>query len=445
MAPVVGAAFLPHPPILIPEIGRGEEKRASVTQKGFERVVEEIKNAKPQVIILLTPHGSSDTSLVNINEAEKLRGSFSAFGFPEINLQFDNHHLLAEALLAFGRSNNLSLSRKSLKLDHGALVPLYFLRHEGIQLPLVHVSVGYSDSKAAYRLGRELSRFLDGQEQKIMVIASGDLSHCLDSDGPYGFHPEGPRFDHQVKAAFENNSLKELLLINKETINDAGQCGLLSFIIAAGMLHQKPASINLHSYEGPFGVGYLCAYGSLYVTKEQHGAVLLATEAIRRYVEAHEKLDFKDFLRDYPEESFLREASSVKAGVFVSIHKEGNLRGCIGTVESVHTHVGIEIINNAIEAACRDPRFDPIDSSELEDLEINVDVLGAMEKVNSPKELDVQKYGVMVESGYRRGLLLPKLDGINSVNQQLSIACQKAGIGTNEMYQIYRFSVNRYE
>ncbi|GBD95172.1 hypothetical protein BMS3Abin06_00035 [bacterium BMS3Abin06] len=134
-----------------------------------------------------------------------------------------------------------------------------------------------------------------------------------------------------------------------------------------------------------------------------------------------------------------------KAGVFVSIKKKGELRGCIGTFQPTAENVASEIIQNAISAATQDPRFAPVNSSELDDLEYSVDVLTKPERVGSKKDLDPERYGVIVKSGVRRGLLLPDLEGVNTVDEQVGIACMKAGIDSDENIELYRFEVKRYK
>lgn len=167
-----------------------------------------------------------------------------------------------------------------------------------------------------------------------------------------------------------------------------------------------------------------------------HPLVKLAKDTVETYV--------KDGKVIQPPSKPIPEMTE-RAGVFVSIKKRGELRGCIGTFSPVTQNVAYEIIQNAISAAAEDPRFLPVDSSELEGLEYSVDVLSTPEKIKSPKDLNPQRYGVIVKSGGRRGLLLPDLEGVDTVEEQIRIASLKAGISPKEQIELYRFEVRRYK
>ena len=138
------------------------------------------------------------------------------------------------------------------------------------------------------------------------------------------------------------------------------------------------------------------------------------------------------------------EMLTKRAGAFVSIHKNGQLRGCIGTIAPTRDSLAEEIVMNAVSACSRDPRFKPIGPDELRFLEISVDVLGEPEDIASPDELDVKRYGVIVSCGHRRGLLLPDLEGVDTAEEQISIARRKGGIGEHEPYTLQRFEVVRH-
>ena len=169
-----------------------------------------------------------------------------------------------------------------------------------------------------------------------------------------------------------------------------------------------------------------------------HPFVQLAIEAIDAYV--------RDFRFITPPGSLFEEFPDLRrrAGVFVSLKKQGELRGCIGTIEPVRDTLAVEIIENAISAASKDPRFRPVEEDELAALRVSVDILGAPERVAGPEDLDVRRYGVIVRSGGKGGLLLPDIQGIASVDEQLSVARKKGGIGDTEPVELYRFVVERY-
>jgi AmmeMemoRadiSam system protein A len=167
-----------------------------------------------------------------------------------------------------------------------------------------------------------------------------------------------------------------------------------------------------------------------------HPLVALAHEAIENYIE-------KGCILEPPEK--LGPEMKNQAGVFVSLHKFGHLRGCIGTFEPSQDNVAREVIMNAISSATRDPRFSPVTAEELGDLKINVDVLTTPEPIDDIKNLDPKRYGLIVECGYRKGLLLPDLEGVDNVEQQIDICRQKAGISPDEPVDMYRFEVKRYK
>jgi len=169
--------------------------------------------------------------------------------------------------------------------------------------------------------------------------------------------------------------------------------------------------------------------------KKHHPLVELARNTIVHYVREQKTIG--------PPQELTPEMKQ-QAGVFVSLHKHGALRGCIGTFQPACTNVAQEVIQNAISAATRDPRFPPVRANELDDLDISVDVLSPPEPIESMAELDPKRYGVIVQSGWRRGLLLPDLEGVDTAEYQVEIARRKAGIGPHEPVQLYRFEVKRY-
>ena len=227
----------------------------------------------------------------------------------------------------------------------------------------------------------------------------------------------------------------------------------------AGALDGLKVKTERLSHQGTFGVGYgICIYevtGSdpqryfleQYRRAQREAAerrkasedpyVQLARKTVETYVRTGKKLRVPEGL---PEEMYSR-----RAGVFVSLKEEGRLRGCIGTIAPVRGSIAEEIIENGISAAAKDPRFHAVEPEELDRLEYSVDVLGETEKIDSPEKLDVKRYGVVVSRGYRRGLLLPDLEGVDTVEEQIEIARRKAGIPEDaEDIRLERFEVVRH-
>ncbi|HAP67176.1 MAG TPA: AMMECR1 domain-containing protein [Nitrospinae bacterium] len=167
-----------------------------------------------------------------------------------------------------------------------------------------------------------------------------------------------------------------------------------------------------------------------------HPLVKLARDTIDAYVKTGKTISIPSYLTD--------EMKGM-AGVFVSIKKHGDLRGCIGTFSPTQPNIAAEVIQNAISAATRDPRFPPITPEELDSLDISVDILTEPEKIASPDELDPKRYGVIVTKGWKKGLLLPDIEGVDTVEEQIYIAKRKAGISPDEEVKLQRFEVKRYK
>jgi AmmeMemoRadiSam system protein A len=220
--------------------------------------------------------------------------------------------------------------------------------------------------------------------------------------------------------------------MDPDLCEEAGECGYRSLLIMSGVMNELHYHSKLHSYEGPFGVGYACA--SFVSLRDPY--VALAKLAIRNIV--------LDHLTMIVPSNTPGRLLNQKAGVFVSIHKHGHLRGCIGTISATTASIAQEIITCAIWAATEDYRFTPITPDQLDHLSIHVDVLGPAEPIDTKEKLDPKRYGVIVSKGARKGLLLPDLQGIDTIDQQISIALQKAGIRDDEAYSLARFEVIRH-
>lgn len=459
---ILGAYLAPHPPIIIKEIGRGEEKKAKKTIEAMELLSQDIESKSPSTIVLITPHGPLFSDAIAIAGEEKLKGSFKRFGFKNLNYTFQNNLALVEKILEKSSKKNISMIKIDgniadiynieNELDHGALVPLHFIDEAYRDYKLVHITYGMLASKDLYRFGQLTKESIIESDEKAVIIASGDLSHKLSSEGPYEYSPYGKEFDEKIIDIIKKGQLKDLISFDLNLAEKAGECGLRSLMIMAGTLDRYEIDSKVLSYEGPFGVGYGTAIIDIVgntdkdLLKQVNDELKLKIEKIRKsestYVSlARESLEY--FMRTGKYLNIDKE-SDTKKGVFVTLKKDGMLRGCIGTTEPTTTSIEREIVQNAVSAGTRDPRFDRVEKEELEDIVYSVDVLSDAEVIDSMDDLDVEKYGVIVSKDNRRGLLLPNLEGIDTVKEQLEIALGKADIGKDEDYKIERFKVTRY-
>jgi len=341
----------------------------------------------------------------------------------------------------------------SLSLDHGAMVPLYFINKYYNNYKLVHITYTALSDVELYKFGMCISKAAEELGENAVLIASGDLSHKLKEDGPYGLDPSGERFDKEFLHYLEKGDVS----IDKKIIHNAGECGRRSIAILLGSLEGKKFNGELLSYESTFGVGYgvmkfniisedsskleeLEALRRENLEKRKNVRnpyVKLAIESLTTYLKTGKELEQ---IPSYVTE----EMKNLKRGVFVSLKKHENLRGCIGTIFPATNCMAEEIIRNAIEAGINDPRFNEVEEDELEDIVFSVDVLTEPE-ATMKEELNPKKYGVIVSYKRRRGLLLPDLEGVDTVEQQLSIALEKAGISPYEEYEIEKFEVIRHK
>lgn len=454
------AAYItPHPPIIIPEIGRGEEKKIASTSKALKTISKEVNQIEPETIIIITPHAKMHRGAVTINTAPLIEGTMAQFGCPDLRFSAKNDERIVKEIIKKCKKTGFPYAAVDMNLDHGSFVPLYFISSEFSNFSLVHINYGIMLSAMLEEFGSILSDIIEEKKCKSVFIASGDLSHRLLSTGPYGFAPEGPKFDKEFVRIIEKGSISEFADIPPLFTERAGECGLNSFLILSGLLSCYKHSQELLSYEGPFGVGYGVArfkVESIRQTEDEDLEVVFK-EKKKKFIlpdsqtkDPYINLARRSIIYYLKHNKFLKPKNtegiqSGKAGVFVCLKKKGELRGCIGTILPTKSRISEEIIKNAVSAALNDPRFPPVDLSEMDEIVCSVDILAEPEEIKSISDLDVKRFGVIVSSGSRTGLLLPNLEGIDSAGMQVAIALQKGGISPEEPYRMYRFEVIRHE
>ena len=436
MAGIVFGCIVPHPPLLVPDVGGGREREIWATTEAMERLTEKLARHRPETVFIISPHGAYYHNAMGVATAKSSQGNMRSWGARGPDYHFDNDLEAVAALEQEAKAANIplrSIGERAYELDHGVLVPIYFLVKGMEGATLVPLTFSWLPLQAHFAFGQAMRRAAEKIGKRVAIIASGDLSHRLIPSAPAGYHPDGQVFDEKLTAAIEAYDVKAIMTMDEELVEHAGECGLRSIVILLGALEGLAVKSEVLSYEGPFGVGYLVA--SFEVGNPMHPLVRLAKETVEIYVRAGKVPTPKEFT---PE---MRE----RAGVFVSLKVRGMLRGCIGTFEPVKANVAEETITNAISSATRDPRFPPVTPAELSDLDYSVDVLTRPEPVESKSDLDPVRYGVIVECGGRRGLLLPDLEGVNTVEDQIDICRSKAGILPDEPVKLYRFEVRRYK
>ena len=460
--PIHAAFIVPHPPLIIPEIGRGEENTIRNTINSYEKVGQRIAAIKPQTIIVISPHSIMYGDYIHISPGPDGHGDMGRFHADniEIKKKYDSSFIsaLCEAVKRNGVSAGSS-GEKDPSIDHGVLVPLYYVEKYYTDYELVRISISGLSLLEHYRFGECIAQTAELLNRNIVIIASGDLSHKLGKGSPYGFAEEGPVFDRQITKAMAAGNFMDFLTFEESFSEAAAQCGLKSFVEMAGALDGLTVIPDFLSYEGPFGVGYaVCAYevdgpdenrhfgNRLEMQQKQKTHMLRADEDAYTHL-ARESLEtyLKTGLRLVRPDGLPQEMLQRKAGVFVSLKKSGRLRGCIGTISPIESCIADEIIRNAVSSGTHDPRFSAVTEDELHSLTYSVDVLSEPEPITGIEQLDVRRYGVIVNSGKRHGLLLPNLDGVDTPSQQVDIALQKAGIFSKEPYTMERFEVVRHQ
>ena len=458
---IIAAFMVPHPPMIVPEVGKGSEQQVLETTRAYEQVAGEIAALAPDTLIITSPHSIMYADYFHISPGSDASGSFRQFRAAGVKFseQYDMEFVqrLCELADADGFPAG-TLGERDAALDHGTMVPLWFIRQKYAEGKIVRIGLSGLPLTDHYRLGQYIARAAEDTGKRAVLVASGDLSHKLQEYGPYGFAEEGPEYDRRIMDVCTRAAFGELFDFSESFCDKAAECGHRSFVIMAGAFDGLRVKATALSHQDVTGVGYsICTFYpgdadaerhflAQYLEKQERECrekaeksdpyVRLARASVEAWVRRRERIAVPEGL---PEEMVKR-----RAGAFVSLHKNGQLRGCIGTILATRKSLAEEIISNAISACSRDNRFSPVRPDELCSLEISVDVLSEPEPVDSPAELDVKRYGVIVSHGPKRGLLLPDLDGVDTVEDQIGIARRKGGISADEPYRLERFEVVRH-
>ena len=447
---IVFSGIAPHPPIMVPEVGGDAIAQVEGSIDAMAEFTRRLINSHAETVVLISPHAPLEAHSFVAYNRETLYGDFANFRAPSTSVNFPLDKELLKAITTVAGNDGYNVvSLEHYELDHGTAVPLYFLDRNGWTGRVVALGYSFLSNEDHVRFGECISKAANTVPQPIAFVASGDLSHRLKPDAPAGYDPGAHKFDDDVVAALRNNTPEQIADIDLGLRRLAGECGYRSMLVALGAISSLKKNCDVLHYEAPFGVGYLVA--QLTNTKsnaENNGESTSAEVEPSAELPALARQAVETFVLTQKEPS-LTEPSGVlaqRAACFVSIKtSSGDLRGCIGTVEPIKQNLAEELVANAINAATRDPRFPPVAAEELGNLRYSVDILGPSEPAEF-EDLDPKLYGVIVEdeSGYKRGLLLPDIEGVETARQQVDIAARKAGISSDETVKLSRFRVDRY-
>ncbi|MFN2492783.1 MAG: AmmeMemoRadiSam system protein A [Pyrinomonadaceae bacterium] len=457
---IVFSGIAPHPPIMVPEVGGDSIAEVRGSIDAMAELTRRIIENGAETVVLVSPHAPLDSHAFVAYQRPDLCGNFAKFHAPAARVKFPLDYELLETITKTAAEKDYQvLGLGNYDLDHGTAVPLYFLQRYGWDGDLVALGYSFLSNEDHLSFGECIRKAADKLGKRVAFIASGDLSHRLKPDAPAGYYPAAYRFDDEILDALRQNSPAQIIDVDEDLRRKAGECGFRSILVALGAIRDLPESCEVLHYEAPFGVGYLVAQlTNAQTTKpatknaavdrssnavaggklpESSNLPALARRVIETFVRTGKQLAVSDEMA---------HTLSARAACFVSIKtRDGELRGCIGTIEPVKLTLAEELIVNAISAATRDPRFEPIKPQELGNLRYSVDVLSSPEPARY-EDLNPAIYGVIVEdeSGLYRGLLLPDIPGVDTVAKQVDIAARKAGIGQEKPLKLSRFRVQRF-
>lgn len=256
--PLVFSAITPHPPVLIPEIGKDNLKKIAKTEEAMKKLEQDFYAAKPESLLIISPHGKILDDAFNINLSTDYSANFKEFGDFGLELKFKSDYMSIQEIRAADEGHKevpLVLTSET-ELDHGFSVPLYYLTQHLKNIPIIPITYSALDYKQHFALGQFLHRQLSKINKRFAIIASGDLSHRLTKDAPGGYSEQGEVFDRQLIELLKKKDSQGIMNMDPKLIKAAGECGLRSIIIMLGIIDSLNTETEVLSYEGPFGVGY---------------------------------------------------------------------------------------------------------------------------------------------------------------------------------------------
>ena len=438
------AVLMPHAPVLVPDLAGERLAEVAKTVSAMRKLARRVMAHHPAALVLVSPHSPRRKRAFGVWTPERHEGSLARFNAPELAVELPNDRAMIAELMTASDECGVSLwFIEEAELDHGAVVPLWFMQAAGWNGPTTIVSLNDAEYGSLEKLGRTIAKAASHHGGVVALIASGDMSHRLKPGAPCGYHPDARCFDEEFIRMVDEGNAPGLLDFERGLRGLAGEDVVDSTLVALAAVENDMRGHQVLGYEGPFGVGYGVA------VLHERGAGLLdrplaeaaALPQVARLSVAT-ALGMCEACCPLP-----AGITSRQAAVFATLRNlRGDLRGCVGTLAPQRTHVVEETWFNARAAAFEDLRFAPLRPHELNEILFEVSMLHSFEEVRDIEAIDPHQHGVIVSAaGSRRGLLLPGIEGVNSAAKQIAIARRKGGIGIHEAVRLQRFRVDKYQ
>ncbi|OIR15014.1 hypothetical protein GALL_41320 [mine drainage metagenome] len=447
MPTIAFAGLAPHAPVLVPEVAgfRFDEVKDTVT--AMDELAGRLVAVHPSLVLVVSPHSPRRAGAFGLWSGPRMTGGFSQFSAPgeRIDLPVDEEAVAAIEEAA-GRAGLRTWRISGGELDHGAAVPLWFLSRAGWRGLTVVVSLERDGRISPEDMGEVIGSALRGLGRRTALIASGDMSHRLCPGAPGGFDSRAHVFDEDFVQVIEQGAFARLTALDQALESLAAEDVVEPTRAVVAAIGGRSEGHRVLSYQAPFGVGYGVAV--LYEAPEAAPpAPALVVDSLGQLPRVARTAIETHFSGGGPMPAYRAAGpASIEGCVFVTLFDgDGQLRGCIGSLKPTQTDLVHETWRYAL-AVLEDRRFAPVTREDLPGLRTEVTVLGELEPVDDASALDPRLYGLVVraEDG-RRGVLLPDLEGVDTVKQQLAIARRKAGIAPWEEVELFRFTAECFE
>ncbi|MBT7228372.1 AmmeMemoRadiSam system protein B [Candidatus Parcubacteria bacterium] len=251
------ACFVPHSPVLIPEVGKKDVEQLNDTIKAYQSLEHDLYSMKPDVILVISPHSEQRSEAFVINQSPKLKVDFKKFGDLVTKFEFKNDIGFGYQIKELVETEMPVVLSAQGELDYGAGVPLFFLAQHLPKTKVINISYSDLDNELHLEFGRKIRKQINLTGKRVAVVASGDLSHKLHEDSPAGYSPRGQEFDQKIIKLLADKDIKGLAGLDPELVKESGECGYKSLLILMGILEDINYQPEKMSYQSPFGIGYL--------------------------------------------------------------------------------------------------------------------------------------------------------------------------------------------